>query len=74
MLGSTQSLINELNMFLHHMELANTDIGVITETWVNNKIDQHSMISQAKQAGYTTISHGHTNREGERLMFIHKSG
>ena len=32
------------------------------------------MISQAKQAGYTIISHGYTNRKGGGLMYIQNSG
>ena len=61
-------------MFLDHMELANIDVGFITETWINNAIDQDSMTSQTKKAGYTIISHKHTNRKGGGLMCIHKSG
>ena len=44
-------------MFLHHMELENIDVGSTTETWINNTTDLDSLTSQAKQAGYTTISH-----------------
>ena len=53
----TQSLISKLDMFLHDMELANIDIRFIAETWINNKTDVDSMISQANQAEYTIISH-----------------
>ena len=47
------------------MELAYIDIGFITDTWINNTRDLDSMISQAKLAGYTIISHGHMNGKGE---------
>ena len=61
-------------MFLHHMELANMDFGFTTETLIDNTIDQDSMTSQAKQAGYTNISHECTNRKVRGLICIHKSG
>ena len=44
-------------MILHHMEVDKIDIGFITETWINNTIDQELVISQSKNAGYTIISH-----------------
>ena len=74
MLTNIQSIINKLDMTLHHMELENIDICFITETWINNAIDQDVMTSQAKHVGYTIISHGYMNRKGGRLMYIHKSG
>ena len=61
-------------MFLHHMELVNGDIGFITNTCFNNKIDLDSMISQTKQARYTIILYGCTNRKLGGLMCVHKSG
>ena len=55
-------------MFLHHIELANIDIGFITETWINSAIDLDSIISQAKVAGYTIIPHECTNwKEGTNV-------
>ena len=74
LLTNIQSFINKLSMFLHHMELGHMAIGFIIETWINNMTDLHSMISQAKQAGYTIISHECTNRKGGGQMCIHKSG
>ena len=74
LLTNIQSLINKLDIFLHHMELANIDVGFITETWINSITDLDSMILQAKQAGYTIISHKCAIRKGGRLMCIHKSG
>ena len=59
-------------MILHHMEVDKIDIGFITETWINNKIDKELVISQSKNAGYTIISHEHSNRKG-RVMCIYKS-
>ena len=53
------------------MELANLDIGFITETWINKTTALDSMTSQAKQAGYTIISHKCTKRKGGGLMCIH---
>ena len=38
-LTNIQSIINKLDMVLHHMEVDKIDIGFITETWINNKID-----------------------------------
>ena len=38
-LTNIQSIINKLDMVLHHMEIDKIDIGFITETWINNKID-----------------------------------
>ena len=58
-LTNTQSLINKLDMILHHMEVDKIDIGFISETWINNTIDQELVISQRKNAGYTIISHEH---------------
>ena len=57
LLTNMQSLINILDRFLHHKELANTDVGLITENWINNTIDQDSIISQAKQPAYIIIAH-----------------
>ena len=74
LLTNIQSLIYKLDIFLHHMELANIDVGFITETWINNTTDLDSMTSQATEAGYTIISCKYTNRKGGGLMCIHKSG
>ena len=38
-LTNIQSIINKLDMVLHYMEVDKIDIGFITETWINNKID-----------------------------------
>ena len=61
-------------MILHHMEVDKIDIGLITETWINNTIDQELVISQSKNAGYTIISHEPLNRKGGGVMCIYKSG
>ena len=61
-------------MILHHMEVDKIDIGFITETWINNTIDQELVISQSKNAGYTIISHEHLNRKGGGVMCIYKLG
>ena len=45
-LTNAQSIINKLDMILHHMEVDKIDIGFIT-------IDQELVISQSKNAGYT---------------------
>ena len=73
-LTNAQSIINKLDMILHHMEVDKIDIGFITETWINNKIDQELVISQSKNAGYTIISHERLNRKGGGVMCIYKSG
>ena len=70
---NAQSIINKLDMILHHMEVDKIDIGFITETWINNKIDKELVISKNKNAGYTIISHEHLNRKGEGVMCIYKS-
>ena len=51
-------------MVLHHMEAHKMDIGFITETWINNTIDQELITSEAKHVGYNIISHEHMNRKG----------
>ena len=60
-------------MILHHMDIDKIDIGFITETWINNTIDQELVISQSKHTGYTIISHDHLNRKGGGVMCIYKS-
>ena len=60
-------------MILHHMEVDKIDIGFITETWINNTIDQELVISQSKNAGYTIMLHKHLNRKGAGVMCIYKS-
>ena len=60
-------------MVLHHMEVDKKDIGFITETWINNTIDQELITSQAKNLGYKIISHECRNRKGGGLMCIYKS-
>ena len=72
-LTNIQSIIKKLDMVLHHMEVDKIDIGFITETWINNNIDQDIITSQAKNAGYTIISHKHSNRKGGGLMCIYKT-
>ena len=74
LLRNIQSIINKLDMVLHHMELENIDIGFITETWINNTRDRELITSQAKQVGYTIISQECINRKGGGLMCIYKSG
>ena len=39
LLTNIHSVINKLDMVLHHMELESIGIGFITETWINNTID-----------------------------------
>ena len=73
-LTNAQSIINKLDMILHHMEVDKIDIGFITETWINNTIDQELVISQSKNAGYTIISHERLNRKGGGVICIYKSG
>ena len=73
-LTNIQSIINKLGMVPHHMEVDEIDIGFITETWINNKIDPEIIISQAKNAGYTIISHKCSSRKGGELMCIYKTG
>ena len=70
---NAQSIINKLDMILHHMEADKTDTDFITETWINNKIDKELVISQSKNAGYTIISHELLNRKGGGVMCIYKS-
>ena len=36
-LTNIQSIINKLDMVLHHMEVDKIDIDFITEPWINNK-------------------------------------
>ena len=36
-LTNKQSIINKLDMVLHHMEVDKIDRGFITETWINMK-------------------------------------
>ena len=69
-LTNVQCIINKLDMIVHHMEVDKIDIGFITETWIKNTIDRDLMASQAKNAGYKIISHGHMNRKGGGLMYI----
>ena len=38
-LTNIQSIIKKLDMVLRHMEVNKIDIGFITETWINDKID-----------------------------------
>ena len=73
-LTNAQSIINKLDMNLHHMEVDKIDKGFITETWINNTIDQDLVISQSKNAGYSIISHERLNRKGGGVMCIYKSG
>ena len=61
-------------MILYHMEVDKIDTGFITETWINNTIDQELVISQSKNAGYTIISHECLNRKGGGVMCIYNSG
>ena len=72
-LTNAQSIINKLDMILHHMEVEKIDICFIRETLINNKIDKELVISQRKNAGYTIISHEHLNRRGGGVMCIYKS-
>ena len=69
-----QSIINKLDIVLHHMEVDKIDIDFLTETWINNKIDQDITTSQAKNAGYTIIAHGCLSRKGGGLICIYKTG
>ena len=55
-------------MFLHHLELANIDIGFITDAWINNTTDVDSVISQAKNLG-TLLSH--TNVQIKEGTYVH---
>ena len=73
LLTNIQSIINKLDMVLHHMELENIDIALITKIWISNTIDQELFTSQAKHVGYTIISHECMNRKGG-LICIYKSG
>ena len=57
-------------MVLHHMEVNKIDIGFITETWINDKIDQDIITSQAKNTGYTIISHGMLEQK-RRMIDVH---
>ena len=61
-------------MVLHHIESEKIDTGFITETWINNTIDQELITSLAKHVEYTIISHEHMKRKGGGLMCIYKSG
>ena len=72
-LTNVQSIINKLDMVLHHIEVDKIDIGFITETWINNKIDRELITSQAKNIGYKIISHEHVDKRGGGLMCIYKS-
>ena len=54
-LTNVQSNINKLDMVLYHMEVDKIDIGLITETWINNTIDQDLIASQAKNVGYKSF-------------------
>ena len=55
------------------MEVDKIDIAFITETWINNTIDQDLIASQAKNVGYKIISHECMNRKGGGLTCIYKS-
>ena len=61
-------------MVLHHIEVNKMDIGFITVTWINDKINRDIITSQAKNTGYTIISHERLNRKGGGLMCIYKKG
>ena len=73
-LTNIQSIIKKLDMVLHHMEVNKIDIGFITETWINDKIDRDIITSQAKNTGYSIISKERLNRKGGGLMCIYKKG
>ena len=71
-LTNVKSIINKLDMVLHHIEVDKIDIGFITETWINNMIDQELITSQAKNVRYKIISHECMNRKGGGLICIYK--
>ena len=73
-LTNIQSLKPKLDMLIHHMQLNNLDICLITETWTQygNEPEYKYIKANLDTAGYNIIIHSRENRKGGRIAVIYR--
>ena len=74
-LVNIQSLKPKLDMLIHHMQVSNTDMVFVTETWTEdgNKSELQYIQANINTAGYKMLIQSRKNWRGGGIAIIYKS-